>query len=167
MTIVACSDTPITPGVVQFIASEFLSLYPQFTPQAAALAGNFGLATTQLNNGCGSAVQDANLRQTLLYLLTAHITQLLNGVGSTAATGLVGRVSDASEGSVSVTAEWTAAGGPSQSYLLQTPFGAAFWQSTAIFRTAKYFSAPPNPCDTSYPYGFFGNGGYGGGCGCP
>lgn len=154
-----CTPTTITTGVVQFSAPEFLACYPQFMPQSAFLPNNFTLATTQLNNTCGcdasggSLVQDANLRQTLLYLLTAHITQLLNGVGSTPATGLVGRVSDGSEGSVSVSTEYDASGGPSQAYYLQTPFGVTFWQATAPFRQARYI-----PECRSAPFEDFGLG---------
>lgn len=139
-----------------FNSAEFLSIYPQFTPQSPALPGNFVLATTQLANTCGSKVQDAPTRQTLLYLLTAHITQLLNGVGSTPASGVVGRVSDGTEGSVSVRAEYEATAGPSQAYYLQTPFGALYWQSTARFRLGRYHAPRSH---TSFPY-------FGGGCGC-
>lgn len=162
MTIAGCSETPITPGVVQFNAAEFLALYPVFTPQAAALAGNFALASLQLNNTCGSRIQDAPTRQTLLYLLTCHITALLNGVGSTPATGAVGRLSDATEGSVSASLEYLANGGPSQAYYIQTQWGAQYWQCTAPFRQARYVA----PCYGSAgwpgpsPYGY-------GGCGCP
>jgi Protein of unknown function (DUF4054) len=162
MTIVACTPTTITPGTVQFNSVEFLAQYPMFAVQAPALAGNFALATTQLNNGCGSAVQDAPTRQQLLYLLTAHITQLLNGIGSQQATGVVGRVSDAGEGSVSMAAEFDSKAGPSKAYYIQTSYGAAYWQMTAQFRTAQYFAPPCNPCDTSYPWGYGG----GSGCGC-
>lgn len=140
MTVIAGNSFVATPGTVQFSASEFLALYPQFTPQnvGAVLQNNFNLATTQLNNTISSPVYDANLRQTLLYLLTAHITKLLNGEGATAASGAVGRVSDGTEGSVSATLEYESAGGPSQAYYIQTSYGALYWQSTARFRTMKY-----------------------------
>lgn len=160
MTVVAGTTTTITPGVVVFSAAEFLALYPQFTPQQAFLQNNFNLATTQLNNtlgitagtvapappdwvgpwpqGGGSLVVDANLRQTLLYLLTAHITKLLNGEANTPATGLVGRITDGTEGSVSASVEYDAAGGPSQAYYIQTQYGATYWQATASYRQARY-----------------------------
>jgi hypothetical protein len=164
MTVVACVENTITPGTVQFNQTEFLGIYPIFTAQAPFLATNFVLATTQLDNSCGSRVQDAPTRQVLLYLLTAHITQLLNGIGAQAATGVVGRVSDGTEGSVSMSAAWDGKGSPSQAYYIQTQFGATYWQATARYRVARYHAPPPNPCDTSYPWGGFNNGG--GGCGC-
>jgi hypothetical protein len=143
MPVVACTTTAITTGIVQFSATEFLGLYPQFNLQTPALAQNFVLAQTQLDNTCGSRVQDANLRLTLLYLLTAHITQLLNGVGSQPATGIVGRVSDATEGSVEVQADYETFG-PSQDYYMQTPFGVTYWQATAAWRTMVY---TPGGCE--------------------
>ncbi len=161
MTIIGCIEPAITPGSVQFSAAEFLGLYPQFTPQASFLQANFNIAAIQLDNTCTSKVQDAPTRQTLLYLLTAHITQLLNGVGSTPPSGLVGRLADGTEGSVSASTEWDAKGGPGQAYYLQTQFGAQYWQLTAKFRTARYH-APRRHYDD-----FFGGGdNWGGGCGC-
>ncbi len=154
MTIAACAPVTITTGVVVFSAPEFLALYPQFTAQSAFLQNNFNLATTQLNNTCGcsgtsppgpwpqggggSRVIDANLRQTLLYLLTCHITKLLNGEGSTPATGLVGRIADATEGTVSASVEYDAQGG---AYYLQTQYGVTYWQATAPYRQAKHVRA--------------------------
>lgn len=151
MTAGPCNDAAIVTGSVVFNATEFLQLYPQFTAQQAALAGNFALATTQLNNGCCSRVQDVTLRQTLLYLLTAHITKLLNGEGSTAATGQVGRLSDAGEGAVSATLEYEGNDNPSRAYYIQTQYGALYWQSTARWRRAKYIAPPPRNYS---PYGY-------------
>jgi hypothetical protein len=148
------APTPVL-GLVQFSATEFLALYPQFTAQEAFLQNNFNLATAQLSNTASSRVQDANFRLSLLYLLTAHITKLLNGEATEPATGLVGRVSDASEGSVSATAEWDAKSGPSQPYYLQTVYGTMYWQNTAQYRTAKYVPARQGNCD---PYWLSGQG---------
>lgn len=167
MTIAACppSTTPI-PGVVVFDQAEFLALYPQFSTVSAALAGNFALATLQLNNSCCSRVQDANARQTLLYLLTAHITRLINGENGVLPAGVVGRINAASEGSVSVSADM----GNQQAqaaYYMQTQYGALFWQSTASYRTFAYVPAPQVnygfPGDL-YQYGGPGFGGGGPGC---
>jgi hypothetical protein len=144
MTVGACADVPPQTGTVTFNQTEFLAAYSQFTLQAAFLGTAFVLATTMLSNCCSSVVCDANLRQTLLYLLTAHITKLMAGEGSIPATGLVGRISDATEGSVSLTAEYLAPnGGPSQAYFIQTQYGATWWQATAGFRTMRYVAPPP------------------------
>ncbi len=84
MPVVACA--PVTPvfGIVEYSATEFLAAYPEFTgiynanPQS--LANDFVGATFLLNNSCCSRVQDANQRLYLLYLLTAHIATIFQGV---------------------------------------------------------------------------------------
>jgi len=95
-----------------------------------------------------------------LYLLTCHITKLLNGEGATPASGAVGRVAQGTEGTVTAALEWEGTGGPSQAWYLQTQYGATFWQLTSRFRQHRYH-APRRD------FGFFGDGSnWGGGCGC-
>jgi hypothetical protein len=77
-------------------------------------------------------VADAAVRSVLLNMLTAHIAAL----NSPGASGVVGRVSSASEGSVSVSAELAVPG--SAAWFAQTRYGIAFWQATAQYRTATY-----------------------------
>ena len=58
--------------------------YPEFTginnATPAALANDFMGATFLLNNTCCSRVQDANQRMFLLYLLTAHLATIHQGI---------------------------------------------------------------------------------------
>jgi hypothetical protein len=71
-------------GVVDYSAAEFLAAYPEFTginnaaPQS--LANDFVGATFLLNNSCQSRVKDANQRLFLLYLLTAHLATIHQGL---------------------------------------------------------------------------------------
>ena len=129
----------ITPGIVIFDPAAFIAQYPAFaTVSETALQNNFNLATLQLNNTLGSIVQDGPTRAALLGLLTAHITFLLNGAnGDPPSPGLVGRISSAQEGSVSVQTEFQTQS-EAAAYFVQSQWGATFWQSTAIFRTARY-----------------------------
>lgn len=167
MTIAACPpSTPVTRGVVEFVPGTFKAAFPEFASIAdAALTMNFDFATLQLTNSCGSRVCDAVLREKLLNLLTAHITQLRNGANGQPAGGLVGMVDKATEGSVSVSATMgTIVYG--QAYYLQTQWGAMYWQATARYRTFQYVPAPVVCADLANP-GFFG--GWPGnepGCGC-
>jgi hypothetical protein len=84
MPVVPCTNTPPVFGVVDYSAPEFLASYPEFTginnanPQS--LANDFVGATFLLNNTCCSRVKDANQRLFLLYLLTAHIATIFQGV---------------------------------------------------------------------------------------
>lgn len=142
MSIAPCSPSTPTPGVVVFVPADFKVAFPSFTTVAdAALSLNFQLATLQLNNSCGSRVCDAPTRELLLNLLVAHITALKDGENGRPPSGLVGRISEAQEGSVRVGANMgTVVYG--QAYYLQTQWGAMFWQATARFRTMMYIPAP-------------------------
>jgi len=170
MTIAACPpSTPIPQGVVVFVPATFKAAFPEFATVAdAVLTANFGFAELQLANTCRSRVANAAKRESLLNLLTAHITQLRNGTGGNAPGGMVGRISDATEGSVKAAADMgTVVYG--QAYYMQTQWGAMYWQATAPYRTAVYVAPPPTCADLAAvgPYGI-GYGGFntGGGCGC-
>lgn len=122
----------------------FQAQYPAFAtaPPEATLQAYFDMAgEIWLRNDGTGPVRSATLQATLLNMLTAHLAQLFNGPDGTGATGIVGRISSASEGSVSVSTEFT--GSENSAWFLQTPYGAAFWQATAAFRTfARYIPGP-------------------------
>jgi hypothetical protein len=97
MPVVPCTTVQPVFGVVDYSAAEFLASYPEFTginfTSPASLANDFVGATFLLNNTCCSRVKDANQRMFLLYLLTAHIATIFQGVndggvGSPAFTGV-------------------------------------------------------------------------------
>lgn len=148
MTVVACSPSTITRGEVQFNYSEFTTAYPEFAvapaANSAACAMNFALASLNLENCCGSPVQDANVRQALLYLLTAHVTFLFTpcGANNSSPQGIVGRIDSATEGSVSVHADFPQPSDGSLAFLSQTKYGAQFIALTASLRTMHYIPAP-------------------------
>lgn len=167
MTIVACPPN-VSPsrGVVNFVPADFKAGFPEFTSIAdAVLSVNFGLATLQLNNSCNSRVLNALQREQLLNLLTAHVTQLRNGINGQAASGIVGRISEAAEGSVRASADMGNVT-LNAAYFLQTQWGAMYWQATAQYRTAVYVPAPAVCADfaAAGPGGFSGY--VGPGCGC-
>lgn len=143
-------------GVVTFDPIAFKAAYPEFaTIPDAALNANFGFAQLQLNNSCRSAVKDASVRETLLNLVVAHITQLRNGTVNGSATGVVGRVSYAMEGSVMASVDMGSIV-LGQAYWMQTQWGALFWSSTAIYRAFRYIS--PSLSHSSFGSGY--NGGW-------
>lgn len=151
MGIEACAVTPITPGVVTFDATAFKAAFPAFASVPdGILVMNFTFATQLLENSCCSAVKDAPTRASLYQLVVAHITSLLNGQNGQPPQGVVGRVSSAAEGSVSVSTEMLAQS-ESASWWQQTPFGAMYWRMTAQYRTARYFGpacgSPQSPWD--------------------
>lgn len=146
MAVVPCTNTPPVIGEVVFDPVEFVAAYPEFTGITnGAMTMNFARATLQLVAGCGSRVIDASQRQLLLYLLTAHITFLSNGSNDGAGNvtpppGVVGRVSDAAEGTVSVSAAFD--GPAAAQYYLQTKYGAEYWAATSRYRTMLYIPGP-------------------------
>lgn len=158
MPVVPCASVAPVHGDVVFDPSLFKTAYPEFgTVADPALDRNFALATLQLTSTCASRVKDANQREALLGLLTAHITALANGVNGQPPQGIVGRISQAAEGSVSVSADMDGATF-NAAYYLQTKYGAQYWQATAKYRQMVYSPGPQGCCDgPGSPY-WYGNG---------
>jgi len=74
-------------------------------------------------------------RKLLLDMLTAHIAGIYNSANGSG--GLVGRISSATEGSVSVSTANDYPPGAVQWYQ-QTKYGASFWAASAQYRTMLY-----------------------------
>jgi hypothetical protein len=123
-------------SVAVFDLSAFLLRYPEFQSSAAAtIAACFVEAGVYLDNTNASPVSDVVLRGVLLNMLTAHIVQLTINP-------LVGRVSSASEGSVSASADYGGTIGGTQAWYIQTAYGAAYWAATARFRGFRFRARP-------------------------
>ena len=181
MAVTPCVTTPYTPGIVTFGSADiaaFVVLYPEFAGFVTAgaspqLSNAFNLATLVLNNTCDSRVRDVYQRQTLLWLLLAHIAFLTYGTNDGAGNvqpppGIVGRINTATEGSVSVGAEFGGNGGPTQDWYTSSRYGAQYWVMTSQYRTALYL-CPPQSGPNGPGFGWAGYGGYGPGgpgCGC-
>ena len=135
--------------VAVFDYTTWAARYPELAATVdAALAGiYFDEACLYLNNTDASSVVNAAKRLVLLNMLTAHIAAM-NMPGSSA---LVGRISNASEGSVSVAADYQAPG--TAAWYAQTKYGAAYWQATVAYRMAKYVAPPCRPAGYGwYPW---------------
>lgn len=151
--------------VVTFNYADFIAAFPAFTnvteAQFTGPGGFFGQATILCGNntrnpaiGGMGPTWGASTLTTLLYLLTAHIAwiqSLKDGQGNPTSTpglssggSLVGRIDQATEGSVSVHADMgdATAGSPSEPWYLQTQWGATYWAMTAGIRTAVAVSMP-------------------------
>lgn len=154
---------------VTFNFSTFTSYYPVFQ-NISQDQGQFYFDQATLycsNDTCNPAFADGKL-ETLLYMLTAHVAWLnapRDASGTPAQNGnpppqIVGRVSSATQGSVSVQTDIgdINGGSPSQWWYMSTQFGAAYWAATAPYRTARYLANPTQVPGTGVP---FGVGGYG------
>lgn len=143
-----CNVAPVPiHGVVVFVPATFKALFTQFATVPDALLNlYFQLATMIVDNTCNSVVSDATLREQLLNLLVAHMATLWPTAASAGSGGgIVGNVTSATEGTVSVSAAWASSVSQSMAYFIQTQFGAMFWQLTSPFRSFRYV-APPQCC---------------------
>jgi Protein of unknown function (DUF4054) len=157
-----------TPAVT-FVFSAWVARYPEFTPIGQTLAQSyFDEADSYCANDttnpafCVTVYAGAAplpLLARLLYMLTAHIAWLnapRDANGNPAAAGqpaspIVGRISSASEGSVSVQTENNYEAGTPQWYQ-QTRYGAAYWAATAQFRTFRYAAQPTRVASAIFPF---------------
>jgi hypothetical protein len=126
--------------VAVFNHAAWIARYPEFGAVSEELAALFfAEAGLYLDNTDNSPVEDANVRLMLLGMLTAHIAALSGASGRDS--GMVGRVSSASEGSVSVSVDTGLMPGTAV-WFQQTSYGLSFWQATKGYRSAVYVAAP-------------------------
>lgn len=135
-------------GVVEFNANEFRELYPSIQATDAQLEMYFEMAETFLDNTPCSVVKDLGARKRLLYLLVAHIA-MLTGMAESG-NPVVGRIGNATEGTVSVGLDYGTMGNNERWYL-QTPWGAMYWQLTKRYRSMVYrLGLRPMPVQRTY-----------------
>jgi hypothetical protein len=125
--------------IVAFNYANWIALYPEFAaiPQATVEQQYFPLATAYHRNDGGGPVRTAALQSVYLNMMTAHIAARYGTIGGQAPSTLVGRISNASEGSVSVGTDFPLEA-PSQAWFAQTKYGADYWQATKAYRTMRY-----------------------------
>ena len=125
-------------SVVSFNSTAFLARYPEFTSLGAPLLSQYFTEAGMYcrNDGCGP-ITDLAVLSTLLNMLTAHIAALNGGVNGQQPSQYVGRVSSASEGSVSASLEMKSEIGAA--WYMQTKYGAAFWQASLPYRLGGSF----------------------------
>lgn len=126
---------PGTPAVV-FDYAGWQAMFPELAAVSQQAAqGFFNRATLICANKLGP-VPTLNDLTILLNLLTAHLAKIYSpaaGGGS----GLVGRISGATEGSVSVQTENQYPPGSAQWFMMSV-YGAEYWAATAVYRTFHY-----------------------------
>lgn len=135
-----------------FVASPdyaaWTARYPEFSgvgqPAYALYFAEAGLFCR--NDGSGP-VTTAAAQSALLQMMTAHIAALYSqsqgdptpGAAKNANTP-VGRISDATQGSVSVRIDWPSSADSSamEKWLSQTKYGAQYWAATLVYRQMRY-----------------------------
>lgn len=116
---------------VVFDAEEFNATYPELNADYNQARWAFDMACLMVNNTPNSVICCACERKQLLYLLAAHILFLKNrGQGN------VGKLNNASEGSVSV--GYGGLGKLGESYFGQSQYGLLFWQAVSPYLSGFY-----------------------------
>jgi hypothetical protein len=123
-------------STVVFNYSEFFTRYPEFSESVEFDLAQlyFEEAGIYLDPTDSSMIANQTKRKVCLYMLTAHIAAMNRPGG----TDLVGRISSATEGSVTVQAEMAQPG--TGAWFMQTKYGAAYWQATSQYRTGFYIA---------------------------
>jgi hypothetical protein len=139
-------------AIIAFDYTAWSTRYPElgaFVNQPLAQM-YFNEATLYCDNTECSPIRDDSIggvRSMLLNMVTAHIAGLNAVLNGQASSSLVGRISNAGEGSVNVSAQMDLPPGSAQ-WFNQTKYGAAFWAATAQYRTMRYIRGPqfiPDP----------------------
>jgi hypothetical protein len=152
-------------GPVIFNYPLWAQRYPEFSqtvgPDLAQLL--FAEAGQYCDNSPCSVICDIPLRTIILNALVAHLAVLNVGANGSPASPLVGRLSDASEGSVSVSTEMGNPGdaGASVNWYMQSKYGASAWQLMSPYRLGGRYTPGAVPYLGVSPFGW-GSGGYGG-----
>jgi hypothetical protein len=96
------------------------------------------------NTGCSLVTDDSigGQRETFLNLITAHIATLNSGTAAQPATGIVGRINSATEGTVTVQLENKYQEGTAQ-WWQQTQPGSSYWAMSNQYRNALYVVTRP------------------------
>ena len=132
--------------VVSFDYDTWVALYPELAYVNATQAQQYFYMATQpqANNGWGP-INDPTRALMLLNLLTAHFAKLFAiNPANPNSTGLVGRISDAAEGSVHGSIENKYAEGTVQWYQ-QTQYGSSWWALTSVYRRFRYIPGTVQP----------------------
>lgn len=143
-------------AIAVFNQTVFLARYPEFTAFAtatpASLPSMFDEAGFYLSNCDTSPVQNVATRTKLLNMITAHIAFLGGALTADGQARPVGRMDQASEGSVSASFDYTPATPGSGAWFNQSQYGAAFWQATSSLRGFRY-RARPTFVGGPFPFG--------------
>ncbi len=131
--------------IADFDYTAFAVRFPEFSEMPMPRIRAFWTeANIYIKNDGTSIIEDVPQRGVILNLMAAHIAALNAAVvpGQIAsAGGLVGRISGATEGSVSVTLEPMGSGTSAMAaWLNQTRYGAQLWAMLQRFLTARFYT---------------------------
>ena len=143
-------------AVVTFDPVAFAAAYPEFAAVSQArTTAMFTLASqTLLDNTDNSPVMDINYRTQLFSLLVAHLLTILGGAPTTPTNTPPGRISTATEGTVTANFEYILPAGSAMApWFIQTKYGAMYWTAVAPFRSAIYIQNGASGIGEAVAYG--------------
>lgn len=130
-------------AVAVFDYAKWTAMFPYMAAVPEAVAdGFFTVAELLFANDDCSPIADTDKRLVFLNYIVAHLARLAGYPAGTGPDGMVGRVSSATEGTVSIDSDYGTVR-ESQAWWIQTPEGATFWQLTRFLRTARYIAPAP------------------------
>lgn len=129
---------------VVFNYAQWAARFPELASDVAEplATAYFDEASLYLSNDASSRVKNEVKRALIFNLIVAHIAKLNATIGGQAASPLVGRISSATEGSVTVQTDLQIKSESAQ-WWAQTPYGLQAWQALAPYRSAVYVPGHP------------------------
>lgn len=129
--------------VAAFDYAKWVARYPEFASVDQALVGElFNEATIYHANDGSGPVNNVEIQRQLLGMIVAHLVKTGVTVNGQAPSGLVGRISAATEGSVSVSVDNPYPPGSAQ-WFQQTPYGSNYLAATRGYRLGGRYRANP------------------------
>ena len=130
-------------AVAVFDYTAWAARYPELagTVDQALATALFTEAGLYLDNTDASIVADPALRLILLNMIVAHLAVMGGALDGASPTGQVGRVTSATEGSVSVSLDTGLAPGTASWWSI-TSYGLNFWAATKRYRSMHYRPGP-------------------------
>jgi hypothetical protein len=125
------------PVAVTFDYPTWQLRYPELAAYVPAAVAQmyFAEAATYCANP-SRVIGDSGTLLIILNMITAHIAALNAPLGNQPSSPIVGRISGATEGSVSVQTDLQVPG--SAAWFAQSKYGLAAWQAMLPYRTARY-----------------------------
>jgi hypothetical protein len=128
-----------------FSYADWSVRYPELSAYVVQATAQiyFNEATLYVDNTACSVICDASQggeREMLLNMVTAHIAALNAPLNGQTSSPIVGRISGATQGSVSVQTDFQVPG--TAAWFAQTKYGAAYWQATVKYRSMRYAPGP-------------------------
>lgn len=136
----------MSDGIVAFDYQAWAAMFPELSVWVAQPAAQsyFDDAGLFLDNTAFSPIVDTARRARVLNWITAHLASMFSSLNGQPPRGLVGRISNATEGSVSVATTLDGMG-KNEAWWAQTPYGLTAWQMLAPYRTGRYIAPPQVP----------------------